>query len=163
MALYRWLLHLCPAALREEYGDEMAATFARQLHGRRGLARVVALLAGLADVVTTAARAHADMAGQDVRDALRTCRRNRGYAAAVVAVSALGVGAATAAFSLADHVLVRPLPFAEPDRLVKLWQDQSFKRLLADGAVARQLRGLAAPELVVRVDGRVHRPTRSTP
>jgi predicted permease len=127
MACYRWLLHLCPAALREEYGDEMAATFARQLHGRRGLGRGAARLAGLADVVITAARAHLDMAGQDVRDALRTCRRNRGYAAAVVAVSALGVGAATTAFSLADHVLVRPLPFAEPDRLVKLWQDQSFK------------------------------------
>jgi predicted permease len=127
MPLYRLLLHLCPAALREEYGDDMAATFARQLEGRRGLARAIALLAGLVDVVTTAARAHLDMAGQDVRDTLRTCRRNRGYAAAVVAVSALGVGAATAAFSLADHVLVRPLPFAEPDRLVKLWQDQSFK------------------------------------
>ena len=67
------------------------------------------------------------MALQDGRDAVRTCRRNRGYAAAVVAVSALGVGAATAAFSLTDHVLVRPLPFAEPERLVKLWQDQSHK------------------------------------
>ena len=42
-------------------------------------------------------------------------------------VSALGVGAATAAFSVADHVLVRPLPFADADRLVKLWQDQSYR------------------------------------
>jgi predicted permease len=125
MALYRWLLRLCPASLREEYGDEMTATFARQLAGQHGAARLIALLAGCADVVATAARAHADMAVQDLRDAWRTCRRNRGYAAAVVAVSALGVGAATAAFSLTDHVLVRPLPFAEPERLVKLWQDKS--------------------------------------
>ena len=100
--------------------------------------------------------AHADMAAQDLRDALRTCRRNRGYAAAVVAVSALGVGAATAAFSLTDHVLIRPLPFAEPERLVKLWQDKSLRRLFADGAVARQLRGLAAAEHELHVDGGVH-------
>jgi putative ABC transport system permease protein len=127
MALYRWLLRLCPASLRDEYGDEMAAALRLELSHRRGLAWVGAWISGFADVVVTAARAHADLAGQDVRDALRTCRRNRGYAAAVVAVSALGVGAATAAFSLADHVLVRPLPFDQPDQLVKLWQDQSFK------------------------------------
>jgi predicted permease len=125
MLAYRWLLRLCPASLREEYGDEMTATFARELAGQHGAARLVRLLAGFADLVASAAQAHADMAVQDVRDAVRTCRRNRGYAAAVVAVSALGVGAATAAFSLTDHVLVRPLPFAEPERLVKLWQDKS--------------------------------------
>ena len=42
-------------------------------------------------------------------------------------MTALGVAAATAAFTVADHVLVRPLPFAEPNRLVKLWQDQSAR------------------------------------
>jgi predicted permease len=125
MRAYRWLLRLCPAALREEYGDEMAATFARQLAGRRGLSRAGFVIAGLADIVAAATRTHAEMAAQDLRDALRTCVRNRGYAAAIVTVSALGVGAATAAFSLTDHVLIRPLPFAEPDRLVKLWQDKS--------------------------------------
>lgn len=125
--LYRALLRLCPAALREEYGDEMLATFVRQTTARHGAARTWAWIVGLLDVVTTAARAHAEMAGQDLRDALRTCTRTRGYAAAVVTVSALGVGAATAAFSLADHVLVRPLPFAQPERLVKLWQDQSSR------------------------------------
>ena len=43
MRAYRWLLRLCPAALREEYGDEMAATFARQLAGqpRRGPRRLL--------------------------------------------------------------------------------------------------------------------------
>ena len=126
MQAYRWLLRLCPAPLREEYGDEMTATFVRQLGGRRGAAWLWTWISGLGDVVGTAARAHADMSAQDLRDAVRTCRRNRGYAAAVVTVSALGVGAATAAFSLTDHVLVRPLPFAEPDRLVKLWQDKSY-------------------------------------
>jgi predicted permease len=127
MVLYRWLLHMCPAAFREEYGDEMAATFARQIGGRSGASRLVACVAGLADVVRTAVHGHFELFGQDLRDTLRTCRRTRGFPAAVVVVSALGVGAATAAFSLVDHVLVRPLPFPEPDRLVKLWQDMSFR------------------------------------
>jgi len=127
MRIYALLLHLLPAALREEYGAEMTATFARHLAGARGAARAWALVAGLADVTATAVRAHADLTWQDLRDTGRTCRRNRGFAAAIVAVSALGVGATTAAFSVADHVLVRPLPFADADRLVKLWQDQSYR------------------------------------
>ncbi len=127
MRVYALLLHVLPAALREEYGAEMTATFARQLAGAHGAARAWAWLAGLADVAATAVRAHADLTWQDLRDTARTCRRNRGFAAAVVAVSALGVGATTAAFSVADHVLVRPLPFADADRLVKLWQDQSYR------------------------------------
>ena len=127
MRVYALLLHLLPAALREEYGAELTATFARQLAASHGAARAWAWLGGLADVAATAVRAHADLTWQDLRDTARTCRRNPGFAAAVVAVSALGVGATTAAFSVADHVLVRPLPFADADRLVKLWQDQSYR------------------------------------
>ena len=51
--------------------------------------------------------------------------RARAFTATTLAVTALGVGATTAVFSVADHVLVRPLPFPEPDRLVRVWQDQS--------------------------------------
>ena len=40
----------------------------------------------------------------------------------VILVAATGIGATTAAFSLADHVLIRPLPFRDAERLVKLWQ-----------------------------------------
>ena len=42
----------------------------------------------------------------------------------MVVVAALGVGATTAAFSITDHVLIRPLPFPEAHRLVQLWQNQ---------------------------------------
>jgi putative ABC transport system permease protein len=57
---------------------------------------------------------------QDIRLTLRSLRRQRASAFAVVITLALGIGAATAIFSVVDAVLLRPLPFAEPDRLVEL-------------------------------------------
>src|SRR4030095_15261592 len=59
---------------------------------------------------------------QDLRFSGRVLRRSPGFATAAVVVAALGIGATTATFSLTDHVLVRPLPFPEPERLVQLWQ-----------------------------------------
>src|SRR4029453_6129439 len=53
--------------------------------------------------------------------------RAPGFAATAIVVAALGIGATTATFSILDHALLRPLPFPEPDRLVRLWQDQSFR------------------------------------
>src|SRR5258708_807206 len=55
---------------------------------------------------------------QDARFTLRTWRRNPGFAAGVVAVLALGTGSTTALFSVLDRILFRPLPYADPDRLV---------------------------------------------
>src|SRR5438067_283495 len=46
----------------------------------------------------------------------------RGFAAMAVVIIALGIGATTAAFSITDFVLIRPLPFPHPDRLVKVWE-----------------------------------------
>ena len=43
---------------------------------------------------------------------------------AAIVVASLGIGATTAAFSIADHVITRPFPFPDADRLVKVWQDQ---------------------------------------
>ena len=57
---------------------------------------------------------------QDLRYAIRTLNRSRGFAVTVVLVTALGVGANTAAFSVADFVLLRPLPFPDADALVRL-------------------------------------------
>lgn len=127
MRAWRLLLHLYPAALRETHGDELEALFARDLSRAHGLARLVVVLRAIADTVVNAIRAHLEMTALDLGDVWRGLRRSPGFAASVALVSALGVAAATASFSLADHVLVRPLPFASPDRLVKLWQDQSSR------------------------------------
>ncbi|HVO09839.1 MAG TPA: ABC transporter permease [Vicinamibacteria bacterium] len=62
-----------------------------------------------------------DEVGRDLRLALRSLRRNPGYTVAAVMTLALGIGANVATFSVVHAVLLRPLPFPDPDRLVQLF------------------------------------------
>ena len=70
---------------------------------------------------------------QDLKVAVRTLLRNPGFAAAVVLTLALGIGANTAIFSVVRGVLLRPLPYGEPDRLVRIF---SSWRQFPRGAVS---------------------------
>jgi predicted permease len=62
-----------------------------------------------------------DAAGRDVRYGLRQVRRNPAFSAIAIATLALGIGGTTAMFGVFDAVLVRPLPYADADRLVMVW------------------------------------------
>ena len=61
----------------------------------------------------------------DLRYAFRVLSRAPGFTFAVVSVLALGIGANSAIFSALDQIVIRPLPYADPDRLVTLWEDFS--------------------------------------
>jgi putative ABC transport system permease protein len=58
---------------------------------------------------------------QDLRFALRSLRKNPGFSSLAVLTLGLGIGAATAIFSVADGVLLEPLPYGDPDGVVTVW------------------------------------------
>src|SRR5215813_6896577 len=123
MRLYKALLHLYPSSFRKEYGEELVHIFRErrmQMHNPVSIACL--WLSGFVDVVFNAACAHWEILRQDLRYTTRTLLRAPVFTLTAIVVTGLGIGASTAAFSVTDRVLVRPLPFPNSDRLVQLWQ-----------------------------------------
>jgi putative ABC transport system permease protein len=62
---------------------------------------------------------------RDVRYGLASLMRDPGFATVTIGLLALGIGANTAMFSIVDAVLLKPLPFPEPERMVRVWETPS--------------------------------------
>src|SRR3954464_660439 len=120
MRIYSLLLRAYPASFRNEYGDEMRAVFARRRASVGSLGAIALWIETIPDTIGNALLVHADLTRQDVGYAARMLRRAPGFAFTAMVIVSLGIGATTAAFSVTDFVLLRPLPFPQPDRLVKL-------------------------------------------
>ncbi len=118
--LHHRLLWLYPREFREEYGEEMAYVY-RNRAADEGVVRL--WLALLGDVVRTAPREHWSVLRHDVRHAFRLFRRTPIVTATALLTIALGVASSTAIFSVVYGVLLRPLPYPDPDRLVELFED----------------------------------------
>ena len=70
------------------------------------------------------------MLTQDIRYALRSFARAKGFTLVALVTLALGIGGTTAIFSIVDGVVLRPLPYSDPNRIVRI------ARTLEDGADA---------------------------
>jgi putative ABC transport system permease protein len=167
MRLYRMLLHLYPASFRREYGEEMCRILERRRQATPGPRAFLALWAACWEVPPNALAVHWNLLRQDLRYLARSLRQAPSFALTAIPVIALGIGATTAAFSVADFVLLRPLPFPEPERLVRVWEslpgyshlepsaanyrdwrhlNRSFAAMGALQAISRNLVGPAGPE-----------------
>ncbi len=132
-------LRAFPRAFRERHGRALAQTFANAWRAERSPWRKVELATDLAAAGLRERRAGRLAAAHDrhqgghmfngawaeIRRSARALRQRPALTLGVVLTLAIGIGATTAIFSVIYGVLLRPLPFPHPDRLVAVWETKS--------------------------------------
>ena len=124
------LLRLLPAQFRERYASEILDDVGELAADARGIARGWVWLRAGVDLLRVALTLRARSLGtamraergtslrRDLWFAARSLRRDRGVVILAISIIGLGIGASASVFSVVDTVLIRPLPFDDPERLV---------------------------------------------
>jgi putative ABC transport system permease protein len=147
--IHAWTVRAYPRRFRDRLGDDLQITYTRRVAEARAAGRVRALATAVSGCLDTLASGLAERAADrrvtrqqslpgassrttamtlesiaaDTRLALRQFKRAPAFAAMVVATLAIGIGANSAIFSTVYAVLLKPLPYSEPERLVAIWSD----------------------------------------
>lgn len=144
---YRWLLLAFPAASRERIGRDLVDTLIEDTRARSGFASIGRFFANATDLVTsglaerrgggqsvaslppgrrekTSLLAELRRMATDARIAMRSFIKTPGFSAAAILSIALGIGLNTTIFSLVNALLLRPVPGADPSRLVTMFTSE---------------------------------------
>src|SRR5271165_6143279 len=122
MKLYRLLLRLFPARFREEYEAPMEHLFSDEYRDATGVwSRTRLWSRAIGDVIVSAPQQRLSELTLDLSHAARIYRKHLFSTMLALTAMALAIGASTGVFSVLSAVLLRSLPFADPEELTRLW------------------------------------------
>jgi predicted permease len=121
LRLYRWLLRLYPASFRDNYAELLEREFRDELRESPGAAALCVLwIRLLADLAISVPLQLTREIAQDARHTVRLWSRRPWHTAFAIVALAIGTGATTGVFSVVNALLLRSLPFRDPERLAYL-------------------------------------------